>query len=209
MNLVDLKDGLITYLIVISSLTFHEWGHAAAADNLGDDTPRSMGRVTLNPLAHLDLIGTVLIPLIGIFSGYSIVGWAKPVIINPANLPKKSDRSWVTIAGPGMNLILGLLAVVLKGVATKYSPDLVPLTDRILEVNVALMVFNLLPVPPLDGSNFLMYWFGMSETTYVNFARFGWIILMVLINLPQTRGFLGLFIYHAMQPFKTIESLLS
>jgi Zn-dependent protease len=208
MNLTpaQLYDALLSYVIVIASLTFHEWGHAKTADQLGDDTPRSQGRVTLNPLVHIDLFGTVIIPLLAIFSGIPIVGWAKPVMINPDNLPKVSDRAWVTLAGPGMNLILALFAAVALGLALKFPAALaiVPLLGLVLQVNVALMVFNLLPVPPLDGSKFLMYWFGMREATYAAFARFGWLILMVALNVPQTRGFLGALIRAALRPFETI-----
>ena len=211
MSSAQIYNGLLAYLIVIASLAIHEWGHAAMADRLGDDTPRSQGRVTLNPLAHIDLIGTVIIPLLGIFSGFPIIGWAKPVIINPDNLPKTADRAWVTIAGPGMTLILALLAAVALGLFARFAPQLgiSPLIGLIIQINVGLMVFNLLPIPPLDGSKFLMYWFGMSETAYVNFARFGWIILMVMINIPQTRGLLSTLIVSSMEPFLTIASLFA
>jgi Zn-dependent protease len=211
MSSAQIYYALLSYLIVVASLTLHEWGHAMMADRLGDDTPRSQGRVTLNPIAHIDLVGTVILPLLGIFSGFPLIGWAKPVYINPDNLPKTADRAWVTIAGPGMNLILALATTVALALLHRFSPssDLRPLLELILRINVGLMVFNLLPVPPLDGSKFLMYWFGMKEETYEQFSRFGWIILMVLINLPQTRGFLGALIHYSMQPFKTIESLLT
>jgi Zn-dependent protease len=211
MSSTQIYYALLSYLIVVASLTLHEWGHAMMADRLGDDTPRSQGRVTLNPLAHIDLVGTVILPLLGIFSGFPLIGWAKPVYINPDNLPKTADRAWVTIAGPGMNLILALVTTVALALLHRFSPasDLRPLLELILRINVGLMVFNLLPVPPLDGSKFLMYWFGMKEETYAQFSRFGWIILMVLINLPQTRGFLAALIHYSMQPFKTIESLLT
>ncbi len=211
MTPAEIYDALLAYLIVVASLTLHEWGHAATADRLGDDTPRSQGRVSLNPLVHIDLIGTVILPLIGIFGGIPLIGWAKPVIINPANLPKISDRSWVTIAGPGMNLIVALLAAVGLGLLLRFSPGNAwyELLALILKINVALMVFNLLPVPPLDGSKFLMYWFGMSEETYVKFANFGWIILMVLINIPLTRGWFAWLISAALEPFLVIVSLLA
>ena len=213
MNLTSAQiyDALIAYLIVISSLTLHEWGHAKMADRLGDDTPRSQGRVTLNPLAHIDLVGTVILPLIGIFSGFPLIGWAKPVMINPSNFEKKSARSWVTIAGPGMNLILALLAAVTLGLVARFAPALAisPLIILVLQINVALMVFNLLPIPPLDGSKFLMYWFGMSEQTYINFARFGWIILMVLINIPQTRAAFGWLIWPYLRPFVALVELIA
>jgi Zn-dependent protease len=211
MSSAQIYDAIIAYLIVISSLTLHEWGHAAMADRLGDDTPRSQGRVTLNPIAHMDLVGTVILPLLGIFSGFPLIGWAKPVMINPDNFAKKSARSWVTIAGPAMNLLLALLATLALVAAARLAPDLkiTPLLALVLQINVALMVFNLLPIPPLDGSKFLMYWFGMSEDAYANFARYGWIILMVLINIPQTRAAFGWLIWTSLQPFFALASLLA
>jgi Zn-dependent protease len=208
----QLIPALLTFIVILGSLTVHEWGHAAMADRLGDDTPRSQGRVTFNPFAHIDLVGTVIIPLLGIlgvFGGFALVGWAKPVMINPANIPRTSDRAWVTIAGPGMNLIIALVASIAAPLSARYAPGLEGFLGLVVRINVALMVFNLLPIPPLDGSKFLMYWFGMSEAAYEQFSRFGWIILMVLLNLPQTRGLLGRLIAGALVPFETISSLFA
>src|SRR5882724_5574326 len=117
MDVNQLADGLIQYLMLVGLLTFHEFGHAWTAMMCGDDTAKSQGRVSLNPVVHIDLIGTVLLPLLMIFTPCSInrymVGWAKPVPVNPGNLRhKKFDDILVTLAGPGMNLILavGLVA---------------------------------------------------------------------------------------------------
>src|SRR4051812_33361972 len=119
MDLNQLADGLIQYLMLIALLTFHEFGHAWTAWKCGDNTAKSLGRVSLNPVVHIDPIGTVLLPLLMLFlpsgAGRYIVGWAKPVPVNPDNLRhKKFDDILVTLAGPGMNLIL---AVVLVGLA--------------------------------------------------------------------------------------------
>jgi len=113
--------GITGFVIVIISLSFHEWGHAAMADKFGDDTPRRMGRVTFNPAAHVDLIGTVALPLLAIFLQFPIIGWAKPVFINPDNLPKTSQRAWVTIAGPGMNLLLAVMAAIAGGLLARFG----------------------------------------------------------------------------------------
>jgi len=177
------------FVVVILSLSAHEWGHAYTAVRLGDDTPLLQGRVTLNPRAHIDIIGTVIMPILALASGFAVIGWAKPVIINPRNLPRTADRAWVTIAGPAVNLALALIAAVALGVLSHYSERLAEFADLFMQINIALMVFNLIPIPPLDGSKFLMYWFGMREETYNNFARYGWIILLALVNIPQTQYF--------------------
>lgn len=192
---------LTGYAIVIVSLSFHEWGHAFAADKLGDDTPRRMGRLTFNPIKHVDLIGTVVIPLFALLSGWAVVGWAKPVLINSDNLPKKSQRAWVTIAGPAMNLVLAIVAaVVIRAAGIPFSRD-PHFIANVMFINISLMMFNLLPVPPLDGSKFLMYWFGMSERVYANFARFGWFVLMALFYIPFTNELIWKGIAYSAAPF--------
>jgi Zn-dependent protease len=207
-----IREALLNVIIVMACLAVHEWGHAVTADRLGDPTPRMEGRVTLNPFAHIDLIGTLLIPLLGalgFFGSFSMIGWAKPVMTNPSNFKNRNrDQAWVTIAGPGMNLVLALAATVGLAIAYRVMPTWTPLFEKILAINVGLMVFNLLPIPPLDGSKFLMYWFGMSEETYARFAQFGGIILLVLINIPAFRYFLGKVMQAAMIPFATILNVL-
>jgi len=202
--------GITGFVIVIISLSFHEWGHATMADKFGDDTPRRMGRVTFNPVAHVDPIGTVLLPLLALFINFPVVGWAKPVLINPDNLPKTSQRAWVTIAGPGMNLLLAAIAAIASGVLLRFGPGGAAqhYVSVFMLININLMMFNLLPVPPLDGSKFLMYWFGMSERAYAGFARFGWVILMVLINVPQTQGLFVAMLTWAREPFLTITEIV-
>ena len=202
--------GITGVIVVIISLSFHEWGHAVMADTFGDDTPRRMGRVTFNPAAHIDPFGTLLLPLLSVFIQFPIIGWAKPVFINPANLPQTTQRAWVTIAGPGMNLLLAVIAAIALGLLSLSGmAGAAHYASLFMLINVNLMMFNLLPVPPLDGSKFLMYWFGMSERAYAEFARFGWIILMVLINIPQTRKLFMLMLAWACEPFLTIAAIVS
>src|SRR6202789_370979 len=124
---MDIADGLIQYLMLVALLTFHEFGHAWTAWKCGDDTARLQGRVSLNPLVHIDPIGTVLLPLLMIFMPGSIgrvmIGWAKPVPVNPYNLHRKNvDDVLVTMAGPGMNLLLAVLLVAAAraGLAIHY-----------------------------------------------------------------------------------------
>src|SRR5882724_6977152 len=176
-----IRAALLNLVMMIVSLSLHEWGHAFMADRLGDDTPRSQGRVTLNPLAHIDPVGTILVPLLaffGFFGRLGIIGWAKPVMTNPGNFERRiRDQVLVTLAGPAMNVLLAFAATLGAALAYRFSPGTLQLLLGLVSLNVLLIVFNLLPSPPLDGSKFLMYWFGMSEEAYANFARWGWILL--------------------------------
>jgi Zn-dependent protease len=208
-----IREALLNVIIIIVSLALHEWGHAYMADRLGDDTPRSQGRVTLNPLAHIDPIGTVLLPLLGslgFFGRFGVIGWAKPVQTTPRNFRNGiRDQAWVTIAGPLMNFFLALGATFAAAVAHRFCPSVTPLFQTILTLNVALIVFNLLPVPPLDGSKFLMYWFGMSEESYQRFAQWGWIALLLLINLRPFQILMGTLFALVATPFDLLYRLIT
>jgi Zn-dependent protease len=210
-----IRNALTVLVIFIGSLSLHEWGHAWMADRLGDDTPRSQGRVTLNPIAHIDPIGTILIPLLGTLGFFGIVGWAKPVMINPAAYRRKNwDQAWVTIAGPAMNILIGIAAVLALAVCARVLPnpnssEIVAFLFQVLRLNVLLIVFNLLPVPPLDGSKFLMYWFGMSEDAYYSFARWGFLILIILVNLPPFWSVFQTLMAYVYVPFGILLQLLT
>ncbi len=162
-------DGLILYLGLLVLLTFHEFGHAWMAWKCGDDTARLQGRVSLNPMAHIDLVGTVILPLAMIFlslsgSGLSrfLVGWAKPVPVNFYNLRNpRTDDILVTLAGPWMNL---LLAVLIMGLARlgvfAHANSMVEICQSMARLSLMLFFFNLLPIPPLDGSQVVRAWSG-------------------------------------------------
>ena len=185
--------GLIQFLMLVALLTFHEFGHAWTALKCGDDTARLHGRVSLNPVVHIDLIGTIILPLLMIFMpgvGRFLVGWAKPVPVNPYNLNQpKRDDILVTLAGPGMNLLLaiGLVGLARLGV-TFQSQAMITLCLQAAQLSLILCFFNLIPVPPLDGSQILRVVTNMSHETYANFARFGFIIIIVVINIPPVRN---------------------
>lgn len=192
-----LVDGLIAYLGLVVLLTFHEYGHAWMAWKCGDSTAKDQGRCSLNPIVHLDPIGTVLLPLMMIFLSPSVarflVGWAKPVPVNPSNLRNpKVDDILISMAGPWMNL---LLAVVLIGLArvgvAANSGSMVEFCLSTAQMSLLLCFFNLIPIPPLDGSHVVRVLVGMSYETYYNFARFGFIAVILVLQIPFVRALLG------------------
>ncbi len=195
METKQLVEGLIMYLGLLVLLTFHEFGHAWMAWRCGDDTAHSQGRVSLNPLVHMDLIGTVILPLLMIFVPASrfLVGWAKPVPVNPQNLRNpKLDDILVTLAGPMMNLFLAVILVGLARVALIAHVNVVALECwRMAKLSLILFFFNLLPIPPLDGSQIVRVITGMSYAVYLQFARYGFIILIIVLQIPIIRELLS------------------
>lgn len=157
---------------ILMGFTVHEFSHALVADKMGDDTPRTMGRLTLNPLAHLDFLGTVFLLLAGF-------GWGKPVIVNPNNFENpKVDNLTVSLAGPISNLVLAGVA----GLIYRFF-HLPTLLDSFLIIfvfyNLVLMIFNFLPIPPLDGSKILGLF--LPENVYYSLQQYGMFLLFGLI----------------------------
>ena len=155
----------IAFIVLLFSLTVHEMAHAWTADRLGDPTARLLGRVSLNPLVHADLIGTVVFPLVAMVSGVPIIGWAKPVPVSVRQL-RHPQRDYVLVAaaGPASNLALavaGAVALLLVPVSpvtlgeSNVMAPLASLLSRAIQINVLLAVFNMIPIPPLDGGNVL------------------------------------------------------
>lgn len=149
-----LADRLILWIPLLLSLTVHEWAHALAAKLLGDDTAERLGRLTLNPLEHIDPIGTLILPLLGV-----PFGWAKPVPIQPLRFRRdvslRTGVLLVAAAGPASNLCLALALAGVVGVSSRLfhasNGPLLELLERVTVINVLLACFNLLPIPPLDG----------------------------------------------------------
>jgi Zn-dependent protease len=194
-------EGLISYLGLIVLLTFHEFGHAWTALKCGDDTAKLQGRVSLNPIVHIDPIGTILLPLMMIILPFGVsrfmIGWAKPVPVNPHNLgnPRRDDIL-VSMAGPAMNLILAVVLVALARVGLMIHQE--PMANvcwDFASLSLLLCFFNLIPIPPLDGSHVLRNLTGMSWEAYASFARFGFIAVIVVIQIPQMRQALGIAVY--------------
>lgn len=203
-TLAALREGLMFYIVLVVSLSIHEWAHAFTADRLGDNTPRQDGRVTLNPVAHMDLFGSVIFPLVCIFlfPGGLLFGWGKPVMINPSNFAnRKRDEVFTTLAGPMSNLALALLTAVVGGLLYRFDERTLELFRVMLTMNVALAVFNLIPLPPLDGGNLMRHAVGMSEETYLNIGRWSFLVLLIAINLPPVRALLGMVMGVVSWPF--------
>ena len=184
------------WMCLVVLLSFHEYGHAWAAYKCGDDTARLMGRMTINPIVHIDPIGTVLfpwimilLPIMGMELPIAIFGWAKPVPVNPINYEHRVRGDiFVSMAGPAMNVLLAVLLMVLYRAAVEMPIDLsngavVHKLREIAFISMILCVFNLIPIPPLDGSHVMRHVIRMSEETYLRIAQFGFIILIIAINV--------------------------
>jgi Zn-dependent protease len=206
---MDIISIVISLFSLLFAITVHEAAHAWTAMRKGDLTAAAMGRVSLNPLAHIDPIGTVLLPLLLVITGAPAFGWAKPVMINPRNLrhPRR-DNLWISLAGPASNLTVASASLLLLLLIKAVRPDTTsflagflmkqghfpagfyPLEGLVLVlfyfilVNTYLAVFNLIPVPPLDGSGvlggLLSY---QAAAAYDRIRPYGFIIVLGLIML--------------------------
>lgn len=185
---------LTTLPILLLALSVHEYAHAWAAVKLGDATPRWEGRLTLNPLAHLDPVGLLALVLTRRF------GWAKPVRVNPMNLAnRKAGMVMVSLAGPGANVVLAiLLSAIVKLIYGAYGfrreaiAFLIMALDQGVLINLGLAVFNLVPIPPLDGSKILAAVLrGEAARVYYRLEQYSYIILLAFIMTPLSRWILA------------------
>ena len=209
-----LVDGIILYLCFLISLSFHECAHAWMAQRCGDNTAKMLGRLTLNPLAHIDMLGTVIIPALMIFlpllgssaaalSGF-IIGWARPVPVNPNNFRNyRRDDNLVSLAGPGSNLLLGFAILVVIRVmgfvpieSGSFAAQFIHVLMNLTFINILLAWFNLIPIPPLDGSHLLKNFTNMKWETYMWLSQYGIIILILALNFtPLQRVLTHLIVY--------------
>jgi Zn-dependent protease len=195
------------FIVFLFAISVHESAHAWVALRCGDPTAYMLGRVTLNPIKHIDPIGTVLLPLVAMFTFGGILGWAKPTPVNPRNFKHvMRDDILTSVAGPASNIMLALISLVLMIVVAAISPAaremikglanpsattmpgggsvLVPIVILLyfgMILNILLAIFNLIPVPPLDGSHVLRHFLsGTALTVYDNIGRFGLLLLFLV-----------------------------
>jgi Zn-dependent protease len=162
---LDFADIFISFIVLLFSLTIHEMAHAWTADRLGDPTARLLGRISLNPIVHADPLGTIVLPLVALFTQAPLIGWAKPVPVTLRYLrhPRR-DYIMVAAAGPASNLALAVFAAILLSILpisphtlgeSNVSVPIAAILSRLMALNVLLAVFNMIPIPPLDGGNVL------------------------------------------------------
>jgi Zn-dependent protease len=193
----DFLTGAVTLVAFLFSIIVHENAHGLVAERFGDPTARELGRITMNPVPHLDPLGSVLLPIAAYLSGVPLFGWAKPVPVNPANLRNPVvHNAYVAAAGPASNFVLALAASVLwiiVRVTFKHAPALALAGERslfffdtlcgsLITINCLLAIFNLLPIPPLDGHWILMRYLPSGpREALASIGRWGFFILIALL----------------------------
>jgi Zn-dependent protease len=194
---IDLLSGVVGFVVFLFSVVVHENAHGVAANHFGDPTARAMGRITMNPIPHIDPVGSVLLPIVAFISGVPFIGWAKPVPVNTANLRNPLvHNAYVAAAGPASNFLLalgGAILWIIVEVIFRNVPGLMSsgeathlffatLCRSMIVFNCVLAVFNLMPIPPLDGHWILVRFLPPGPREAVaSIGRFGFIILILLL----------------------------
>lgn len=204
-----IRTGLIFYFLLFAVLILRAFAQAWLADRLGDPTPRNDGRVTLYPPPHVDLLGTVVLPLICIFYlGVRLsqinffLAWTKPVPTNPNNYdhPRRGEL-FTQFAGCGMCILVGIVAAVIGGVMFRFEPRSLEISRTLIGICAMLIVLDLLPIPPLPGGMLLRHWGIISEEAFWSISRWSGIALLILFNLQPVRVVIGTCVAIVASPF--------
>lgn len=212
-----LRNGLIFYLLLLVSLCLRTYAQAWTANRLGDRTPALNGRLTLNPVPHIDLLGTVLLPLICIFylqprldQFAFFLAWTKTMPINHKNFahPRK-HYLYTQFSQTGMGIMLALIGAILGGLLYRSNAQTVEIFGALIMINASLIVLDCIPLPPLPGGTLLMHLGFMSEETYLNISRWSGLVFIILINVSFFKALLNLFVGLAATPFFMVMQALA
>ena len=212
----QLRSGAILYVLLVIAITMREFGRAWVADKCGCVLPRLQGRTTINPLAHMDMLGTVVFPILCIAlasgTGFPLVfGWGKPVEASFTN-PKTRTRDEVLFAlgGTGMNLVVAFFSAVLLAIFGAFNlPEYASVAYFSIVINAVLVVLNMLPIPPLDGARAAKFLFNIPDNVYYTLARYGLLIFFAVIFLPPTKQIVSFLIHLVCSVFEYIAALIS
>ncbi|MCX8105244.1 MAG: site-2 protease family protein [Ignavibacterium album] len=195
---IQVSEKLILFLkfipVFLISITVHEFAHAFSAKKFGDATAEQQGRYSLNPIKHIDPIGSLLLPFLSFFSGSFLIGWAKPVPVNPNNFRNPlRDNAIVSFAGPLSNFVLAIILFIVFALLQNTQSGLANIFYYGTVFNIFLFCFNLLPIPPLDGSHILFSIFPNRFTAqWLNLGFYGSLVLLFFIFSPLWKYFLML-----------------
>jgi Zn-dependent protease len=174
---------IVTIIILVMSIVLHELSHGYVAELLGDPTPRLQGRLTINPLKHLELFGSIIVPIITALSGFTF-GWAKPIQWNPYNIKNiRVGELLISLAGPMSNILIAVVfGLVIRFGADTFSAPFLAISAYIVGINITLAIFNLIPVPPLDGSKVLFSLLPPSMSHIrANFEKYSIFLILIFI----------------------------
>jgi Zn-dependent protease len=211
----EIRTGLIFYFLLFAVLVLRAFAQAWIADRLGDPTPRNDGRVTLYPPPHVDLIGTVVLPLICIFylrpeatGFFFFLAWTKPVPTNPNNFahPRRGEL-FTQFAGCAMCILIATVTAIAGGLL--YSARSLEIAQFLISICAMLIVLDLLPVPPLPGGMLLRHWGVISEEAFWSISRWSGIVLLIMFNLPPVRMVIGICVAIVMSPFAMLLNLIA
>ncbi len=189
---LNIEGALLNVSLLWILTTPHEFAHAWVAERLGDDTPRLDGRVTLNPIAHLDWMGTVILPLATSLLGGGFLGWGRAVRTNPAKLRGGlNGLAAVAIAGPLSNVVFAILMAAVAAATAHAFPSAAEFAVQGVRLSLYRAIFNMIPVPPLDGSKLLLA-ARVPATVYNELARFGFMLLVVAVSLSDLGRWMSL-----------------